>query len=259
VVCRRITAIAEYHWPIELPEGAVLPEPSEPPSLLEKWAQELRQRDKPDGQAVILDPSFLFSDDALAWLLDPEIQPWLVVSAAAARRLRDPRLLNYWREFGPVDRARLALLQQAVRPIGRFSYRDREDVSPENLSIRQALVEDGPLGEIFADEWIFLTTQSVGVFALWGHHSLNRFRRAKAQVIDVPREQMLRGLEAIEEHLPPWLLPGMKRFGHFPHRRVPQVIVLGGTIAALFVPAVGLPMGIVGAVQQGSAILAGDP
>lgn len=208
---------------------------------------------------VILDPSFLFSDEALDWIQDPEVQPWLVVSAAAVELLGNPRLLNDWREFGPVDLDRLLTLQQALRPIVRFSYRDHDDISEENRSIRQALVEDGPLGEVFADEWIFLTTQSVGVFAPWGHHTLNRFRNAKALVVDLPREQMLPGLEAIQEHLPPGMVSRMKGFGHFPHDRVPQLIVLGGVIAGIFVAPLGLSLTILGAVQQGSAIIAGDP
>jgi hypothetical protein len=208
---------------------------------------------------VILDTSFLLTEEAMDWITDPELQPWFVVSNALVDRLADPDLIDEWGQFGVrADADQLRKLVAALEPIERFSHREFEDLSEPAGAIRRALLEDGPLGEVFADEWVFLTTQSLGVFA-FSRRTLDRFIRAGAHVYDVANEAMERGLAAISEHLPPWLVDDMKKFARFPHRRTPKLILLGGLIAAFFVPAVGLGAGVLASVQMGTGVIAGDP
>ena len=76
---------------------------------------------------------------------------------------------------------------------------------------------------------------------------------------EATNEQMERGLEAIRSHLPPWVVSDMKKFSRFPFRPFPKLLMIGGTIAGLFVAPAGLAVGMIGALQEGSALIAGDP
>ena len=211
-------------------------------------------------ERVILDPSFLLEQDSLEWLADPEVIPLVAVSAALIDRLREPDPLITWTEFGlEPSREQLSLLIEALEPVQKFSHRDRVDLSVEMGAIRERLLQDGPFGEVFADEWVFLATQSMGVLAADSRRTLDAFVRAGGRVYMLANEAVDIALSAVRSRLPSWLRTGMKWVGRFPRRNMSRILMFGGGVAALVVPVVGLPAAVVGLVQEGSAIIAGDP
>jgi hypothetical protein len=223
------------------------------------WLLRVTQTETQDPARVILDPSFLFTEEALDWLGDPEIRASLVISNSLMDLLSDPGHANLWIEFESYPAAEgLPQLIEALGPVARFSFRDTE-LPNEALAIRDRLLNEGPLGEVFADEWVFLTTQSIGVVAATSARTLGAFARAGGQIFELTEDAVNVALSAVRRRLPSWLRTGMKRIGRFPHRVVPKILIFGGSIAAVIVPAVGLPLNVVGLVQQGAAIIAGDP
>jgi hypothetical protein len=208
---------------------------------------------------VILDPSVLFTEEALSWLDDPELRPSLVVSQALWDRLQLPEAGDQFEPYG--DRPspdEVIRLRGLVAEIERFSG-DVVGLPQEIRAIRDTLLfGDEPLADVLADEWVFLTSQSMAVIRGDAQRTLDAFRRAGAQVYTVSNELMERGLRAIRRRLPPPLLRVMKWVGRFP-KRIPKVLVFGGDIALLLLPSVGLPAGIAVAVQAGIALIAGDP
>lgn len=150
-------------------------------------------------------------------------------------------------------------VRDALYEIDKFSYHD-VPLPDGALLIRDALLESTePLADVLADEWAFLTSQSVAVIRADAEATLEAFERAGVRVYRVSNEMMERGLQAIRRRLPPRLLRVMKRFGWSPSGSLAKTVVLAGEIGALFVPVVGLPLAIVGAVREGTAIIAGDP
>jgi hypothetical protein len=117
---------------------------------------------------------------------------------------------------------------------------------------------DEPLGDVLADEWAFLTSQSLAVIAEQTRESLDAFRRAGGRVYEVSREQMDHGLSAIREWIPAPLRRVMKFIGRFPWR-TPKWLVVGGNVALAFVPHVGIPVAIASAIREGVAVVAGEP
>lgn len=104
-------------------------------------------------------------------------------------------------------------------------------------------------------EWAFITSQSLAIIAEEFRHSLDAFRRVGTTLVEVGREEMETALEKMREQIPPALLKVMK------HANDPAVklVVLGGRIAAIAVPALHLPAQVAGAVRAGTAVIAGDP
>jgi hypothetical protein len=117
---------------------------------------------------------------------------------------------------------------------------------------------------VLADEWVFITTQSIGLFrALTSGvvHAFNAFRRVGGEVRELSNENMKRGLEAVRGRLPRKLLGAMKTVGKWePSGETTKVLVLGGGIALFFLPhVVGVGAAIATSVKEGVAIIAGDP
>jgi hypothetical protein len=117
-----------------------------------------------DVARIILDPSVLFTEEALTWLETPALRPFLVVSQALWERLEDPEVGAQFERFGvspspeDVDRVRRALAE-----IEKFSG-DRPDLPAGTRVIRDRLLQsDEPLADVLADEWVFVTSQSIGV------------------------------------------------------------------------------------------------
>lgn len=215
---------------------------------------------------VILDPSVLVTDEALAWIADPELRPYLVVSEALARLLdQDADPLPELAAFGaPMTPEQFARLRDVLGEVETFSG-DRDDIPVSVRMIRDDLLASNePLAEVLADEWVFITTQSIGVFrALMGGvvHAFNAFRRVGGEVRELSNENMKRGLEAVRGRLPRKLLGAMKTVGKWePSGETARVLVLGGGIALFFLPhVVGVGAAIATSVKEGVAIIAGDP
>jgi hypothetical protein len=209
---------------------------------------------------VILDPSILFTEEALGWLENPQLSPFLVVSEALWRHLQGPES-NELLQYANGDSERILAARQALASskVSKFSFEDarrNEEMPGGALEICEALLhEEGALADVFADEWAFLTSQSLAIVTERLHHSLNAFRRAGAEVFEFSRERMEGTLDELREAIPPGLLEAMK---HADGRAV-KLVVLGGRIAALLAGLSQVPAHIAEAVRAGVAVIAGDP
>jgi hypothetical protein len=211
---------------------------------------------------VILDPSALFAEGALQRIAEPELRPYLVVSAALWRRLGSAdavdRLGSYGIDATPaeVDRVR-----NAIEGIELFSGAG-DDLPDAVRRIRDRLLrDDEPFADVLADEWVFITTQSIGAFAgTAAKRAIAAFRRAGGAVHEISDKKMERGLAKIRKRMPPKMLGTMKVVGRLrPKGQTAQFLCFGGGIALLLLPHVALGAGIAASVKQGVAIIAGDP
>ena len=125
-------------------------------------------------------------------------------------------------------------------------------------SRKMLLARDEPLGDVLADEWAFLTTESLGFIAEETREALDAFRRAGGQVFEGSRAQMQQGLSALRNRIPKPLLKVMKVVGRFPWK-TPKLVVAGGSFALAFAPHVGVPLAAAALFKEGVAVVAGDP
>jgi hypothetical protein len=210
---------------------------------------------------VILDPSVLFNEETLGWLENAELRPFLVVSEALWRRLEEPAASEELLRYAEGNPRRIVAAREALasNEIARFSFEqvlESEELPDGAREICEALLQsDEELADVLADEWAFLTSQSLAIIADRARNSLKAFVRAGAQVFEVGREEMEAALDAVQEKLPPRLLEVMK----YADNRVVKLVVAGGGVAALFVPPLHLPVAIANATRAGVAVIAGDP
>lgn len=210
---------------------------------------------------VIIDPSALFEPETLEWLADEELRPWLAVSASLYELLGDEggeRFLPYGVDPDPEQTRRV---RDALEPILKFSHLDaEEELGEEGRAVRDRLLSsDEPLPEVLADEWVFVTNQSIAVLLDRAKTTLDAFRRAGAEVYEVTRDQMESGLEAIRDRIPPRMLTVMKAIPKWPRSQRVKFLVFGAGIAGLLISPLGLPLNVAQAVQQGIGLIAGDP
>lgn len=213
---------------------------------------------------VILDPSIVFSDEALDWIADPELRPWLAVSQALMRRLEDAQTGEEFMPYAHPDPERIDVLREALRAneIKVFSVYDvieKGTLSREAREICEHLADGNePLGDVLADEWAFLTTQSLALIRGIARHALPAFGRAGGKVIEITAETMQKVLDAVREHIPDPVLNVMKRVDPAINR-IPDWLLLGGEIAGYAVPHLGLGLAIATSVERGVVVIAGDP
>jgi hypothetical protein len=209
---------------------------------------------------VIVDPSVLFTDDVLRWLADEELRPWLFVSEALWQRLEDPEGGEQFLPYGAnPDPDRIRRIREAFAE-RRFSYREAPNVSDAARGICETLISnEEPLADVLADEWAFVTSQSLAVLAEKSQEALDAFRRAGGHVFEISDREMKRGLGKLRSRLPPRLLKVMKRVGGWPRRKVPKWIVAGGEFALALLPHVAVPLGAAELIRQGIGVIAGDP
>ncbi|MGH2974766.1 MAG: hypothetical protein ACRDLL_07860 [Solirubrobacterales bacterium] len=169
-----------------------------------------------------------------------------------------PVLLPFGVDPGDIQRVRATLAQLEVR---RFSYRDVEELPEGAQAVRERLLASGdPLSETMADEWVFVTTQSLAILLDRTKHSFERFVRGGAERYELTRDQMERGLRAARDRIPPPLSTVMKTYANFPRGRFPKFVVAGGAVAlAILVPVAGVPFALEGAVRAGVCVVVGDP
>jgi hypothetical protein len=210
---------------------------------------------------VILDPSILFTEEALGWLEDSELRPFLVISASLWRRLDDPDASEQLLPYAEGDPQRIVAVRErlASGAVATFSFEEvfgSQELPDAARQICNALLQsDEELADVLADEWVFLTSQSLAIIAERMRHSLEAFVRAGAEVVEIGREQMEVALNVVRERIPPRVLELMK----YADNRVVKLIVVGGRVAALIVPPLDLPMRVANAALQGVAVIAGDP
>ena len=210
---------------------------------------------------VILDPSVLFTEEALAWISDRALATSLVVSEALWRRLEDPQAGEQFLPWARPNPEEIARTREALASseIARFSYVDAEDRSEAARGIREELLRREPLGDVLADEWAFLTSQSIAAIAEQTRESLDAFRRAGGHVFEVSSTRMKFGLWRLRRRLPPRFLKVMKTVGGFPPGRLPKWVVAGGEFGLALLPHVAVPLGAAELIRQGVGVIAGDP
>jgi hypothetical protein len=210
---------------------------------------------------VILDPSVVFGDDVLEWLRDPAVRPYLAVSATLVDLMAQQQALPQFAEFGQLPGPnRIQEVRAGLIGIRAFSWKEVEDLSPDALEIRDALLySQEPLAEALADEFVFLLSHSWGIIG-GVKRTLEAFQRAGAKVIEVSREQWIRALRAVRESLPPPLLTGMKSLREMAGGPAGAVVLaVAGTAAAVVFPHLGLPLQVLTDVLAGNTVIAGDP
>jgi hypothetical protein len=217
--------------------------------------------DQPRAQ-VILDPSALFTEEALEWLGDGELRRDLIISAGLAERLAGPNAARELSEFlvhlsnqeEMVERVRTAIVG-----IGTFSRTFAPDIPPEAARIATTLIANNRrLGDILADEWIYLVTQSWGIFGSIGM-AITRLRDAGARVIEIAEERWRATLEALRARIPSPILGGAKRVVNIPGPATRFVVACGGIALGLLVPLLADVLHIADAALAGLTIVAGDP
>ena len=148
----------------------------------------------PPDQQLMLDPSFLFSEDGVVWLEQerPELGG-IVVSATFARWLsplepEPPTFIDRddWDDYAD----RRDRLFNALHDAPRFAYGDVETAldSPSREVLEALLTLDLPRvhAEILADEWAFLQSHSWMIAKLQG--PIDAFRDCGAAVVQYGRK-----------------------------------------------------------------------
>ncbi len=215
-----------------------------------------------DDRIVMLDASFVFTDEALEWLRDTSLQPYLAVSRALVAAVdNDPDIIEHLRPWRVAPTAqRLAEFRNAVGNILIYDYREEQNSPPQARQFADRLMSVGePLGEMLADEWIFLTSHSIAILARRAGKTIAAFRRAGIQVFLRARREVERGLDAIHDRIPEPVLNVMKTVGTWPRTRGAKIVLLGAELAAEFALGLGLAVTIVDAVRQGLGVIGGDP
>jgi hypothetical protein len=147
----------------------------------------------------MVDPSLALTEEGIALFEDEEISRQLTVSRAFAELLDDRERWGELAAFGVVPDERLIFrLRELLEPrwVEKFSYTEIERLSEESAAIRDRLLQDGePLGDVAADQWVFLVSRS------WlldrTKRFLERLRRAGARVLEVTTQQMGRLVEFV--------------------------------------------------------------
>lgn len=217
---------------------------------------------------VILDPSVLFEEDAFDWTATQGLGAYLVVSGALRARMEDPgNLAEELEAFGVsgVNPERIDAVRRALEEsdVATFSYehaREEGGLGEGTIAVCQELLEiGGPLAEVLADEWAFVTSQSLAALAERTGRALGAFAHAGATLIGVPRQQMVEALHSVRGRIPPGLLAAMKSVDDT-WDRCPKLLLAGGELAAHFlVPPLGIAAGVAEVILMGNAVLAGDP
>lgn len=215
---------------------------------------------------AILDASFLLTPDARRWLDDPEVRQSVVISSSLAERIADPEagfsLRSFTAEIPTLD---LPSTRLAIRGIDTFSWDGARFPSEESSNLVQDILAaregDSPV-DIFADEFAFIVSNSLGVFE--GKElaiaAFNAWRRAGVRSFEISRQEMTQMLENVRDRLPRGLLQFTKDVSHFPRGDVGRFIVLGGGLAAgVLFPPLALPANAATLLQTGVAVIVGDP
>jgi hypothetical protein len=227
-----------------------------PPNQVRPRTCGVETTEQPTG--VIIDPSVLFTEEALGWLRDPELSPWLVVSESLYRLVQAEDLEPVFDAYDVQASPELiGQIYEALEPIRRFSYEEPPVLPGDTGEVLDRIISsDDPLAGVIADEWVFLTTQSFGVILEKARTTLRRFVKAGAHVYEATAEEMEKCLDVVRDKLPPPVLNAMKTIGR---SKAVKWVLIGGNVVGMVLHVVALPARIAGAVRQGIVIVAGDP
>lgn len=254
------------------------PDPFVPPFKKGRGPSETeRQRDEPRDEPVMIDPSVLLTAAGLEWFIRS------VHDGEATRSVVVPESF-YWAVIDGPDEVLLPFggrrghemigvardtLRPVLEPVERFSYESITDLPADVKIVRDLLLRNGrPEARIFADEWVYLATQSWLVAK--SKAFLSRVRQAGADVVEIiprstrlDRAVLVRGLIADvipEAKIPEVVTPDVLRAAH-----IKWVIYcagrigIGGAAGVIGGPVGGVIAGALGGVPIRRVIQAFDP
>jgi hypothetical protein len=232
-----------------------------------------RQRDEP----VMIDPSVLLTEAGLEWFIRsvrngeasrsavvPDSFYWAVIDGP------DEMLLPF---VGRRDREMIGVARDTLRPVlelvERFSYESITALPADVKIVRDLLLRNGrPEASIFADEWVYLATQSWLIAK--SKAFLSRVRHAGADVVEIiprstrlDRAALVRGL--IAEVIPEAKIPDVVTPDVLRVARIKWVIYcagragIGGAAGMIGGPVGGVIASALGGVPIRRVIQAFDP
>ncbi|HWX98169.1 MAG TPA: hypothetical protein VNZ01_15105 [Solirubrobacteraceae bacterium] len=207
----------------------------------------------------------IFTDEGLEWLSSGELRPFLAVSQALYARLEEPENTEQFRPYAEPTPERIVEVREAIRSNELRLYsseeaQGRNDISPEDRKVGDALLYGvEPLGDVLADEWYFVTTESLAVLKQKARATIEAFKRAGAKVYEISDRTMGRALEKVQDAIPGPVLAKLKGVARVVDRRPSKVLLLGGAIAALIVPHIGIPVAAAEIAAGATVLIAGDP
>ncbi len=196
---------------------------------------------------LMVDPSFLFSEDGLAWLEDDEtVLTGITVPGTFMEWLRGERDLDESLFVAPDDLETVGERRDRLFAVlrGVEEFRSEALTLDEAEAVRLALLASGdPLAELYADEWSFLQSQSSMIAKL--RHPLDAFRDAGAVIVEFGRRA---GRHFVEEVIPAEHVPAVLTRGLMVKAAVKWIIiggaaVGGGTLGGIAGTAIGGPLG----------------
>jgi hypothetical protein len=210
-----------------------------------------RRMTRPEDNRLMVDPSFLFSEDAVMWLEDPAVLRGIVVPATFAEWLGDTRRTIDLAAFvSPEDRdqywGRLDQLAEVLSDVAVFRDADRP-LSTEALEVLSALRQaDDTAARILAEEWTFLESNSWAVSKL--RYPLDAFRDAGAVIVEYGRKFRDDLIEHVISHddVPAVLTPA------FLAKVAAKWVIVGGTHVGADALAGGLAGPLPGMAAEGA-------
>lgn len=188
----------------------------------------------PNGsKRLMLDPSFLLSSDGFQWLEGNWAGNWdIAVPSTFFKWLEHPARHELLRQFvTPDDQAgyeeRSERLSYLLNSGNQFSLNDAPLLDDAVASVlRELMARPEATGELWADEWVFLWSNSWLLSKL--HHPLDAFRDAGAAVVEYGRSARDRMISLVmpNEQLPAAVTPELLG------KVAAKWLVVGGTGAA---------------------------
>lgn len=203
---------------------------------------------------VMLDASVLLTEDAAVWLQDETVRSSVTISENLWILMNEGVDLS---PFG-VDPSRelTERLLVLLESVPRFSFSDAVELSEEARAVLQEIRSvDSHLANVIADEWLFLTTQSLGVFLQKVRYALEGFARAGARIFEIPPDRFIPLIRDPESGVPQWLLD----LKSADNPRTEILLVLGGELAKRFAPHLDDTVTLLELIRAGVGLVAGDP
>ena len=198
---------------------------------------------------IMVDPSFMLSAEGLDWLESDVVArgatvvPRIVADAIAG----DPRI-DLTALVADADREQLESRRNRasalITDVRTFSHEDVVLSRRSHEAVRIALLfEDDRVGEVHADEWVFLQTNSVLLSKV--RRPLDAFRDAGAVIVELGRKAGLKVIEKVipEDHIPPSITKKIIATAAAKWIVLGGANVAGGTLGGVAGTAIGGPFG----------------
>jgi hypothetical protein len=205
----------------------------------------------------MVDPAMALTTEAVSWFGDPEVSSALILSRTFVERLRfgDWEGLRAFNTDLDVSLANDLLAVTENLPV--YWHGDAVELPAAAQAARDSLIKLDPVGEIYADQYVFLVANSWMGVPERLQRTLEAFRRVGVSVVQVPKERTDAYLDQARRHIPPSVLAVMKGAKRL---HGPALLVAGGELVLdILVPPLGLALNIGTFAIEGVAVIAGDP